>query len=90
VHHADGNPFNNDPTNLVAMTRSEHMRLHGLKDSKERWTPEEDTRLVSLRAAGITIQQCSFVLGRSYSGTQARLSKLSNRLSATTEVREAA
>ena len=33
VHHIDKNPFNNKPSNLVVMTRSEHTRLH----IKEYW-----------------------------------------------------
>ena len=28
VHHIDCNPFNNKPSNLMVMTRSEHTRLH--------------------------------------------------------------
>lgn len=28
VHHKDGNPHNNKPSNLQIMTRSEHTRLH--------------------------------------------------------------
>jgi hypothetical protein len=28
VHHVDGDGLNNDPANLVAMSRSEHARLH--------------------------------------------------------------
>lgn len=28
VHHKDGNPLNNKPSNLVVMSRSEHTRLH--------------------------------------------------------------
>ncbi len=28
VHHADGNPLNNDPANLVAVSASEHARIH--------------------------------------------------------------
>ena len=28
VHHVDGNPLNNKPSNLQVMTRSEHTRLH--------------------------------------------------------------
>ena len=31
VHHADGNSCNNDPKNLMVMTRSDHARLHGLE-----------------------------------------------------------
>ena len=33
VHHIDGNPYNNKPSNLAVMTRSEHSRLH----IKEYW-----------------------------------------------------
>jgi len=28
VHHIDGNPHNNKPSNLQVMTNSEHTRLH--------------------------------------------------------------
>lgn len=28
IHHIDGNKLNNDPNNLVCMTRAEHVRLH--------------------------------------------------------------
>lgn len=31
VHHKDGNPFNNKPSNLEVMTRSEHTRHHMLE-----------------------------------------------------------
>ena len=29
VHHIDGNPLNNDISNLCVMTRKEHLKLHG-------------------------------------------------------------
>jgi len=41
VHHIDGNPHNNKPSNLIVMSRSEHTRLHineywsKLKDEKK-------------------------------------------------------
>lgn len=31
VHHIDGNKSNNDPSNLLVMTQSEHATLHGRK-----------------------------------------------------------
>lgn len=34
VHHIDGDKFNNEPSNLVIVTRSEHMRLHRLEINK--------------------------------------------------------
>lgn len=36
VHHIDGDPKNNRADNLVALTRSEHMRLHWLTDDEAR------------------------------------------------------
>lgn len=33
VHHIDGNKANNDPSNLVWMTKSEHSRLHHLGEN---------------------------------------------------------
>ena len=32
VHHIDGNKRNNDPSNLMIMTQSEHCRLHFTKE----------------------------------------------------------
>lgn len=28
IHHKDGDPLNNDPANLMAMTKQEHLALH--------------------------------------------------------------
>jgi rubrerythrin len=28
VHHIDGNRFNNNPVNLIALTRKEHIEVH--------------------------------------------------------------
>lgn len=33
VHHVDGNKLNNEPSNLLLMTNSEHSRLHATKPS---------------------------------------------------------
>jgi hypothetical protein len=79
VHHADHDPFNNDPANLVVLSRSEHMRVHAREGRPKRWTEDEKFRLLVLRQAGMTIQDCSDVLDRPYSGTQAQLEKLKGR-----------
>src|SRR4051794_33948618 len=42
VHHVDWNPINNDPSNLVILTRREHMLLH--LHARRRWTEEERKR----------------------------------------------
>jgi hypothetical protein len=36
VHHKDGNPLNNDLTNLEVLLTRDHMRLHKLKPVAER------------------------------------------------------
>jgi hypothetical protein len=36
VHHIDGNKHNNDPSNLLVMTQSEHVRLHHAEMLKAR------------------------------------------------------
>jgi HNH endonuclease len=51
VHHLDYDQLNNDPDNLVVLTRAEHMRLHG-RDRKTRWTPEEQQRAQRLGTDG--------------------------------------
>jgi hypothetical protein len=75
VHHVDHDPLNNDPENLVVLSRAEHIRLHRLKDKNKRWASEEKERASALRALGMTIQEIAWALGRSYSGTRAQLAK---------------
>jgi HNH endonuclease len=36
VHHVDGNHSNNNPSNLVLIEGTDHMRLHGI-DMKRPW-----------------------------------------------------
>lgn len=54
VHHVDGNPLNNDPDNLVTLSRSEHQRLHACS-SRRSWKAEETGRALALREAGLRI-----------------------------------
>lgn len=76
VHHADHNPLNNDPANLVVVSRAEHMRIHSRAGRPPRWTDQEKGRLLELRQAGMTIQDCSAVLQRPYFGTRVQAAKL--------------
>jgi len=75
VHHVDGNPLNNDPDNLVILTRSEHQRLHHMGAKQRRWTVEEEDRAVELENAGMTMMQVTKVLGRSISSVGDHLRK---------------
>ena len=59
--------------------RSEHMRIHMLGERPPRWTPEEKIRLLELRQAAMTLQECGTVLGRSYAGTRAQAAKLTKK-----------
>lgn len=36
VHHIDGNKHNNDPSNLLVMSQSEHVRMHHAEMAKAR------------------------------------------------------
>jgi hypothetical protein len=45
---------------------------------KKRWTREEQECALTLRDFGMTIQEVAWALGRSYSGTQLQLAKLSS------------
>lgn len=37
VHHIDRNSKNNDPSNLMVLTQSEHAKLHHREDGHPRW-----------------------------------------------------
>jgi 5-methylcytosine-specific restriction endonuclease McrA len=50
VHHLDRNPANNDPTNLVTLCASCHLRLH--------WREDRDLRVAAVRR-GVTTRQRS-------------------------------
>ena len=70
VHHVDGSPLNNDPDNLVILSRAEHQRLHACGRPIRRWTAHEKTRAAELRTAGMTLQQIAKALGRPFSSAR--------------------
>lgn len=54
VHHIDGNPSNNDPANLIALTNKEHAILHREQDGhrlsekqKRRYSNPEERKKTS-------------------------------------------
>lgn len=49
VHHIDRNPANNDPTNLLTLCASCHLKLH--------WREDRDKRLAGARRGAATRQQ---------------------------------
>lgn len=51
IHHIDENPFNNDPMNLLAMTPSEHQKLHRALNGKFDEERMEIHRRTTLAAA---------------------------------------
>src|SRR4051794_11278632 len=73
VHHVDRDPLNNNPDNLVILSRAEHQRLHTQGAKKTRWSAEETQRAEGLKAAGMTLQEISQVIGRPFSSTSRRL-----------------
>lgn len=58
VHHIDHDPGNNDPSNLVILTKSEHARLHGRE--LQRFDREEARHLYEL---GYSTPQIGRMLG---------------------------
>jgi hypothetical protein len=83
IHHVDGDPLNNQPDNLVILTRSEHMRLHMAGRRVREWTVEEQTRAGALYMSGLTVDEVARALARPYSSTRDVLSRQS--LTRTTE-----
>ena len=69
VHHVDGDPLNNDHSNLVLLSRAEHQRLHATGSRRRPWTSEEKRRARELSGAGMTIHQVSKAIGRPFSST---------------------
>ena len=67
THHIDEDPLNNDPDNLIPLTRAEHTRLHRLNYRGRHARPEERGRALELWRAGMTVAQVAAVTGRPHS-----------------------
>jgi hypothetical protein len=76
VHHIDGNPLNNDPDNLMLLTRSEHMRLHMSLRKGKRFSEEEKARAAELYGSGFNIVEVARMLRRPYVSTRDLLARL--------------
>ena len=86
VHHVDGDPINNDLSNLVILTRSEHNRLHRTGATGRSWTDAEKARAADLSSAGMTIQEVSDALGRPFSSTRRYTSRRAKESRSSIEV----
>jgi hypothetical protein len=75
VHHIDFDPLNNDPDNLAVLSRRDHFLLHVTQQTAEPWTDEEIQSAIDLYRGGMTIDQVSRSLGRSYYATRRQLNK---------------
>lgn len=74
VHHVDRNKLNNDPANLVLLSRAEHTRLHRL-GQRGRWAQQERRRAAELYATGMNIDEVARTIGRPYSSTRTELAR---------------
>jgi HNH endonuclease len=75
VRHRDGNLLNNDPGNLVVVSREEHFQLSMASEVREPWTEEEKDDAVRLYCEGMTIDEVACAIGRSYSATRRLLAR---------------
>jgi hypothetical protein len=75
IHHLDGDPSNNDPDNLVILTRAEHARLHRRGVRGRNANKQERERIVFLKRSGMTAQEVSEATGRPYSTVQRWISE---------------
>jgi hypothetical protein len=75
VRHVDGDLLNNDLTNLVVVSREEHFELSMTSESKEQWSEDEKDQAVRLYGSGMTIDEASRAVGRSYHATRRLLER---------------
>jgi hypothetical protein len=79
VHHIDGDKTNNEPWNLMVMTRADHGRLHFTGKKVRRWTDEERQLAYDFRERGIRIDHIADTIGRPYSSTRDQIAKWRKR-----------
>jgi hypothetical protein len=75
VRHPDGDLLNNDPDNLVVVSRQEHFELSMTTGTKRPWTEDEKDEAVRLYCEGMTIDEVADAVGRSYSATRRLLAR---------------
>jgi hypothetical protein len=75
VRHCDGDLLNNDPTNLIVVSREEHFELSMASEGQQPWTEEEKDDAVRLYCHGLTIDEVARAVRRSYSATRRLLAR---------------
>jgi transposase-like protein len=77
VRHRDRDLFNNNPGNLIVVSREEHFRLSMASEARVPWTEEEKDDAVRLYCGGLTIDEVARAVDRSYSATRRLLARWS-------------
>ena len=76
VHHLDSDSLNDDPSNLQLVSRADHMRIHLPRKTTQQWSARDLLAAVYYYDTGSTIDEVATRIGKSYSATRRRLSKL--------------
>jgi HNH endonuclease len=75
VRHRDGDLLNNDLSNLVVVSREQHLELSLAGGVLGPWTEEETDEAIRLYCGGMTIDEVARAGGRSYSATRRLLAR---------------
>src|SRR5262249_39048688 len=75
VRHRDGDLLNNEPANLVVVSRQQHFELSMTSTARQAWSEEEKDDAVRLYCAGMTIDAVACSMNRSYSATRRLLAR---------------